>query len=158
MTPTRGRSPKGTRCPGRAPHGHWHTTTFICALRNDGLVAPFVLDGPINGRTFSAWVQEVLVRELRPNDIVVMDNLGSHKVAGVREAIEAVGAKLRYLPPYSPDFNPIEQVFAKFKAGLRKTAARTVDTLWSAIGSLLDQFQPAEFERYMRHSGYGHSG
>jgi transposase len=158
MTPTRGRSPKGTRCPGSTPYGHWHTTTFLCALRSAGLVAPLVLDGPINGRAFSAWVQQVLVPELRPGDIVVMDNLGSHKVAGVREAIEAAGAQLRYLPPYSPDFNPIEQVFAKFKTGLRKTAARTVETLWSAIGALLDQFQPSEFERYMRHSGYGQSG
>jgi transposase len=158
MTPIRGRSPKGTRCPGSTPYGHWHTTTFLCALRSDGLVAPLVLDGPINGRAFSAWVHQVLVPELRPGDIVVMDNLGSHKVAGIREAIEAAGAELRYLPPYSPDFNPIEQVFAKFKAGLRKTAARTVETLWSAVGTLLDQFQPTEFERYMRHSGYGQSG
>jgi transposase len=158
MTPTRGRSPKGTRCLGRTPHGHWHTTTFLCALRSEGLVAPLVLNGPVNGRTFAAWVHEVLVPELRPGDIVVMDNLGSHKVAGIAAAIEAVGAQLRYLPPYSPDFNPIEQVFAKLKSGLRKTAARTVETLWLAIGTLLDQFQPAECERYMRHAGYRQSG
>jgi transposase len=158
MTPRRGRSPKGTRCPGAAPYGHWHTTTFVCALRSAGLVAPLVLDGPINGRAFSAWVHQVLVPELRPGDIVVMDNLGSHKVAGIQEVIEAAGAQVRYLPPYSPDFNPIEQVFAKFKTGLRKTAARTVETLWSAVASILDQFQPSEFERYMRHSGYGQSG
>jgi transposase len=158
MTPARGRSPKGTRCLGRTPHGHWHTTTFLCALRSEGLVAPLVLNGPVNGRAFAAWVHEVLAPELRPGDIVVMDNLGSHKVAGIAAAIEAVGAQLRYLPPYSPDFNPIEQVFAKLKSGLRKTAARTVETLWSAIGTLLDQFQPAECERYMRHSGYRQSG
>jgi transposase len=114
--------------------------------------------GPVNGRAFAAWVHEVLVPELRPGDIVVMDYLGSHKLAGIAEAIEAVGAQLRYLSAYSPDFNPIEQVFAKLKTAIRKAAARTVETLWSAIGTLLDQFQPAEFERYMQHSGYGLSG
>jgi hypothetical protein len=113
MTPTRGRAPKGQRCRGRAPHGHWHTTTFVCALRHDALMAPCVLDGPVNGETFRAWVEQFLAAELRPGDIVVMDNLGSHKVAGVRQAIEARGASVRYLPPYSPDFNPIEQVNAQ---------------------------------------------
>jgi transposase len=157
MTPIRARSPKGTRCIGHAPFGHWHTTTFVCALRAEGLAAPLVLDGPINGAAFLAWVRQFLVPELRAGDIVVMDNLGSHKSAGVAAAIEAAGAQLRYLPPYSPDYNPIEQVFAKLKILLRKTAARTVDTLWSAIGALLDQFPPAECRRYIRHAGYGRS-
>lgn len=158
MCPLRGRSPKGTRCLGQAPSGHWQTTTFLCALRSDGLVAPFVLDGPINGQAFTAWIQQALVPELRPGDIVIMDNLASHKVAGVQDAIEAASAEWRYLPPYSPDFNPIEQVFSKFKNALRKTAARTVDALWTAFGRVLDQFAPDEYERYIRHSGYGRSG
>lgn len=158
MTPARGRSPKGTRCPGHAPCGHWQTTTFICALRTRGLVAPCVLDGPINGTAFRAWVQQALVPVLQPGDLVVMDNLGSHKVAGIADAIEAAGARLHYLPPYSPDYNPIEQVFAKFKTLLRKTAARTMDSLWSACGALLDQFSAAECKRYICHAGYGQSG
>lgn len=158
MTPTWGRSLKGTRCLGQAPYGHWHTTTFVCALRTSGLTAPCVLEGPINGNAFRTWVQQILVPVLQPGDIVVMDNLGSHKVAGVTAAIEAAGAQVRYLPPYSPDYNPIEQVFAKLKTLLRKTAARTMETLWSAFGSLLDQFHPAECERYICHSGYGKSG
>lgn len=158
MAPTRARSPKGTRCLGHAPYGHWHTTTFVCALRTCGLVAPLVLDGPINGDIFRAWVEQALVPALQPGDIVVMDNLGSHKVAGIAAAIEAAGAQVRYLPPYSPHYNPIEQVFAKFKALLRKTAARTMEALWSACGALLDQFAAAECERYIRHAGYGKSG
>lgn len=158
MTPTRGRSPKGTRCPGQAPYGHWQTTTFICALCTRGLVAPFVLDGPINGAAFRVRVQQALVPVLHPGDIVVMDNLGSHKVAGIAETIEAAGAQLRYLPPYSPDYNPIEQVFAKFKTLLRKTAARSRNALWSACGSLLDQFNADECERYICHAGYDQSG
>lgn len=129
MTPTRGRAPIGERCLGRAPYGHWKTTTFVCALRTTGLVAPLVLDGPINGQTFRAWVEQMLVPTLRPGDVVVLDNLGSHKVSGIAEAIQAAGAQLRYLPPYSPDFNPIEQVFAKLKTLLRKAATRTVETL-----------------------------
>ena len=115
MTPTWGRSPRGERCLGYAPCGHWHTTTFVCALSNEGLLAPLVLDGPINGHAFVVWIEQFLVPELRAGDIVVMDNLSSHKLAGVKSAIEAAGAELRYLPPYSPDFNPIEQVFAKLK-------------------------------------------
>lgn len=158
MTPTRGRSPAGSRCIGYAPYGHWKTTTLVCALRCEGLVAPWVIDGPINGEAFRVWVQQVLVPVLQPGDIVVLDNLGSHKVAGIADAIEAVGAQLRYLPPYSPDYNPIEQVFAKFKTLLRKTAARTMDSLWSACGSLLDQFNATECERYICHAGYGQSG
>jgi transposase len=158
MTPPRGRSPKGARCLGRAPYGHWKTTTFVCALRTSGLVAPCVLDGPINGAAFCAWVQQALVPVLQPGDLVIMDNLGSHKVAGIAAAIEAVGARVRYLPPYSPDYNPIEQVFAKFKTLLRKTAARTREALWAACGCLLDQFTAAECEHYICHAGYGQSG
>ncbi|HEX4940031.1 MAG TPA: IS630 family transposase [Candidatus Kapabacteria bacterium] len=157
MTPTRGRSLKGTRCIGRAPYGHWRTTTFICALRSEGLIAPFVLDGPINGQSFRTWLQQVLIPALQPGDMVVLDNLGAHKVTGIAAAIEAAGAQLRYLPPYSPDYNPIEQVFAKLKTALRRTATRTVDALWSTIGSLLDRFPAAECERYIRHAGYGQS-
>ena len=158
MTPTRGRSPRGRRCPGRAPHGHWHTTTFVCALRSQGLAAPCVFDGPINGAAFLAWVEQMLAPALRAGDIVVMDNLGSHKVAGVRQAIEAAGAQVRYLPPYSPDMNPIEQVFAKLKTLLRKAAARTRECLWHTVGSLLDRFPAAECANYIRHCGYGCSG
>lgn len=157
MTPTRGRSPKGTRCLGQAPYGHWHTTTFVCALRTCGRVAPCVLDGPINGNAFRTWVHQALLPVLQPGDLVVMDNLGSHKVAGIVAAIESVGAQVRYLPPYSPDYNPIEQVFAKLKTLLRKTAARTMDALWSAFGSLLDCFDADECERYICHAGYGRS-
>jgi transposase len=140
MTPTRGRSAIGERCLGRAPYGHCKTTTFVCALRTTGLVAPLVLDGPINGQAFRAWVEQMLAPELRPGDIVVLDNLGSHEVTGIPEAVQAAGAQLRYLPPYSPDYNPIEQVFAKLKTLLRKAARRTVDTLWTTIGGLLDGF------------------
>lgn len=157
MTPMRGRSPRGRRCLGRAPYGHWHTTTFICALRETGLVAPCVLDGPVNGSAFLAWVQQMLVPELGPGDVVVMDNLGSHKVCGVRQAIEAAGAQLRYLPPYSPDMNPIEQMFAKLKMLLRRAAARTQESLWQATGALLDRFSSAECANYIRHCGYGSS-
>ncbi len=158
MTPTRGRSPKGQRCMGHAPGSHWHTTTLVCALSRQGLLAPLVLDGPINGEAFGAWVQQFLAPELRPGDTVVMDNLSSHKVAGVRQAIEARGATLRYLPLYSPDYNPIEQVFSKLKTLLRKAQARTVEALWTTIGSLLDQFSSAECENYIRHCGYCQSG
>lgn len=158
MTPTRGRSPRGQRCRGFAPAGHWRTTTFVCALSTQGLRAPLVLDGPINGAAFRAWVEQFLVPELRPSDIVVMDNLSAHKVVGIQAAIEQAGATVRYLPPYSPDYNPIEQVFAKLKAMLRKAQARTVDALWSVIGQLLDRFGRAECEHYIRHCGYCQSG
>ncbi|MDB5731539.1 MAG: Transposase of insertion sequence ISRm10, orfB C-terminus protein [Variovorax sp.] len=117
-----------------------------------------MLDGPINGQSFVGWVEQMLAAELRAGDIVVMDNLGSHKVQGVRQAIEAAGAELRYLPAYSPDMNPIEQVFAKLKGLLRRTAARTIESLWQAIGALLDNFSAAECARYIRHCGYGCSG
>ena len=132
--------------------------TFVGALRHDGIIAPWVIDGPINGESFRTYVEQVLVPELRPGDIVVMDNLGSHKVAGVREAIEARGASLLYLPPYSPDLNPIELAFSKLKRLLRTAAARTADALCDAIGAALAHFTPAECANYLRHCGYAQSG
>ena len=158
MAPTRGRSLRGRRCLGHVPYGHYKTTTFVCALRQAGLAAPLVLDGPINGESFLAWTEQFLAPELKAGDIVVMDNLGSHKVAGVQEAIEAAGASLRYLPPYSPDLNPIEQVFAKLKALPRKAQARTVQGLWDTVGLLLGDFSAEECCNYIRHSGYCSSG
>ena len=139
------------------PHGHWKTTTFLAALCLNGLTAPLVIDGAITGEIFLAYVRQHLAPTLKPGDIVVMDNLGSHKVAGVQEAFEAVGARAVYLPPYSPDFNPIEQVFSKLKALLRKHGERTVDGLWNRIGTLIDQFSPSECQNYFRHCGYGTS-
>jgi transposase len=139
-----GWGPKGSRLLATAPHGHWRTTTFVAGLRASGVIAPFVLDGPRTGEAFRAYVRQVLAPELEPNDVVVMDNLPAHKVAGVQEAIRAVGASVLYLPSYSPDLNPIEQFFAKLKALLRKAAARTNDALWATIGALLDCFSPNE--------------
>lgn len=155
MAPRYGRGPRGQRVPGAAPFGHWKTTTFLAGLRHDQITAPCVFDGPINGQRFLAWIEQALVPTLESGDIVVMDNLSAHKVAGVRQAIEAKGAKIAYLPPYSPDLNPIEQLFAKLKHLLRKTKARTVDALWKAIGQLLDQFDPDECKNYLANSGYG---
>jgi len=155
MTPRYGRCAKGRRLVAFAPGGHWQTTTFIAALRHGRITAPCVFGGPINGESFLAYVRQVLVPALSPGDIVVMDNLGAHKVAGVREAIEATGAKLLYLPPYSPDFDPIEQVFAKLKHKLRKAARRTVDALWDAIGIVLHDFPPGECFNYFLNAGYG---
>lgn len=154
MARTHGRAPRGERLRSPVPHGHWKTTTFVAGLRNSGMVAPMVLDGPINGVAFQAYVEQVLLPELRPGDIVVMDNLGSHKGAGVRAAIEAAGASLLYLPPYSPDFNPIENAFAKLKAMLRKAAARTVEGLWNTIGRIICTFSPAECAKYFTAAGY----
>lgn len=154
MTRTRGRAPRGERLVDYVPHGHWKTTTFVAALRMSGLTAPMVADGPINGPLFLAYVRHQLVPTLSVGDVVVMDNLSSHKVEGVRKAIEAVGARLVYLPPYSPDFNPIEQVFSKLKALLRASKERTVEDLWIRIGVLLDRFSPDECARYLRHCGY----
>ena len=154
MTRRYGRARRGDRLVASAPHGHWKTTTFLAALRHDRITAPCVIDGPINGAIFRAYVEQFLAPTLTPGDIVIMDNLGSHKVDGVRKAIEARGAGLIYLPPYSPDLNPIEQVFAKLKARLRSVAARTVDTLWDAIGSTLDAFSPAECAAYFKNAGY----
>ena len=128
--------------------------TFVGALRHDGIIAPWVIDGPINGESFRTYVEQVLVPELRPGDIVVMDNLPAHKPGGVRAAIERAGATLLYLPPYSPDLNPIEQMFAKLKAMLRKVAARSVEALWTTIGQLVGDFAPGECRNYLRNSGY----
>ena len=149
-----GRAPRGQRLRASVPHGHWKTTTFVAGLRLTGITAPFVLDGAINRNAFETYVARVLLPELRPGDVVVMDNLSSHKGPRVREMIEAVGASLRYLPPYSPDMNPIENAFAKLKALLRKTAARTVDALWTAIGRLVDAFTPTECANYFAAAGY----
>jgi transposase len=154
MARSRGRAPKGQRLRAGIPHGHWKTTTFVAALRLTGLVAPMVLDGPINGEAFQAYVDQVLVPELKPGDIVIMDNLGSHKGRAVRAAIEAAGANLLYLPPYSPDFNPIENAFSKLKALLRKAAERTVEGLWNAIGALLETFTQPECTNYFAAAGY----
>lgn len=149
-----GWSPRGERLVDAAPHGHWKTTTFLAGLRSSGIIAPLVLDGPMTGEAFLAYVRQFLALELKPGDVVVMDNLAAHKVAGVAEAVRAVGASILYLPPYSPDLNPIEQVFAKLKALLRKAAARTREALWSTIGQLLDAFSPAECRNYLQNSGY----
>ena len=149
-----GRSPKGERCRAPIPHGHWKTITFTAGLRLNGIAAPALVDGAMNGETFVTCVSGMLVRELKPGDIVVMDNLPAHKVAGVREAIEAVGASLLYLPPYSPDFNPIEKAFSKLKALLRKAAARTVDDLYQAVADAIDAFTPAECANYFAACGY----
>lgn len=154
MARLRGRAPRGDRLVGKVPHGHWKTTTFVAGLRANALTAPCVIDGPMNGNAFLAYVEQILAPTLRPDDIVVMDNLSAHKVPGVRQAIEATGAKLVYLPPYSPDFNPIEQLFAKLKALLRKAAERSVDRLWNRIATLLDAFSPNECTNYFRNSGY----
>lgn len=154
MARLRGWAPKGERCRAAIPWGHWKTTTFTAGLRLDGLAAPMVLDGPMDGNAFLAYVEQVLVPELEPDDIVVMDNLPAHKVSGVRVAIEAAGAGLLYLPPYSPDFNPIEKAFSKLKAHLRKAAARTVDDLWDAIAESLDLFTPDECTNYFVSAGY----
>jgi transposase len=152
-----GRSPRGHRLDGPVPHGHWKATTFVAGLTSRGFVAPYVTDGAINGAIFLVWAEQMLAPTLQPGDIVVMDNLAAHKVAGVREAIEAQGAELLYLPPYSPDLNPIEQAFAKLKALLRRAAERTIDGLWTAIGQLLDLLPPAECANYLANSGYPRS-
>jgi transposase len=154
MTRHHGRCVRGERLRIGVPHGHWKTTTFVGALTLRGFIAPFVLDGPINREAFETYVDKVLVPELRPGDIVVMDNLSSHTGPKVRRMIEAAGVQLRYLPPYSPDFNPIENAFAKLKALLRKAAKRTVDSLWAAIGSLLDAFSTQECRNYFTAAGY----
>jgi transposase len=152
-----GRSRRGQRLDGPIPHGHWKSTTLVGALTSRGFVAPYVTDGAMNGAIFRAWVEQMLAPALVPGDIVVMDNLAAHKVDGIRQAIADRGAELRYLPPYSPDLNPIEQAFAKLKALLRKAAERTVNGLWDAIGRLLDLFPPAECANYLANSGYPRS-
>lgn len=155
MTRTHGRAPRGQRLIGRVPHGRWTTMTFLAGLRVEGIVAPCVIDGPINGRVFLAWVTQFLVPTLRPGDIVVLDNLGSHKGQTVRRAIRDAGAHRLLLPPYSPDLNPIEQAFAKLKTLLRKADERSTEAAWKRIGSLLDAFSPAECASYINHAGYG---
>lgn len=154
MTRRYGRAPRGERLVAGVPHGHWKTSTFLAALRCDGVTAPCVIDGPINGETFRAYVEQILVPTLAEGDFVIMDNLGSHKSDEVRKMIEAVGAKLVYLPPYSPDLNPIEQLFAKLKAILRKIAARSISSLWTAVGTVLPLFSAAECANYFDNAGY----
>jgi transposase len=154
MARTHGRCLRGERLRAGVPHGHWKTTTFTAGLTTRGMIAPFVLDGPINRLAFETYVAKVLIPELRPGDLVIMDNLSSHKGPRVREMIEAAGVELRYLPPYSPDFNPIENAFAKLKAFLRKAAERTMDGLWRAIGRLIDQITPAESANMFAAAGY----
>ena len=154
MAPLRGWAPRGMRLTAKVPHGHWKTTTFLAALRHDRIVAPWVLDGPIDGESFQIYVERVLLPTLKHGDIVIMDNLGSHKGKAVRRLIRSVGAKLIFLPKYSPDLNPIEQVFAKLKHLLRKAAARTVETVCAAIGQVLRTFTPEECANYLRNAGY----
>ncbi len=154
MARLRGRSARGERCRASVPHGHWKTTTLVAALRLDGMTAPMVIDGAMNGEVFTAYAETFLAPTLAPGDIVVMDNLPAHKVAPARQAIERAGASVLFLPPYSPDFNPIEQAFAKLKALLRKAAARTLETLEAAIAAALDSFNTQECENYFTNSGY----
>jgi transposase len=154
MTRSHGRSLKGQRLIAKVPHGRWRTMTFLAALRHDRVAAPCVIDGPINGRSFLAYVEQFLVPTLKQGDIVVMDNLGSHKGKAVRRAIRKAGAKLFFLPPYSPDLNPIENLFAKLKTLLRKAEERTIDATWRRIGQLLDRFSAHECANYFRNAGY----
>jgi transposase len=155
MTRRYGRGARGERLVCKVPHGHWKTSTFIAALRHDRVTAPLLLDGPMNGPSFLAYVEQILAPTLRRGDIVIMDNVGLHKVAGVREAIAARGATLLYLPPYSPDLNPIEQFFSKLKALLRKAAARSITSLWAIIGSCIETFSSRECAAYLVNAGYG---
>lgn len=154
MTRLRGRCKCNERLIGRAPQGHWKTTTFVAGLRNNAIAAPYVIDRPMNGEIFLAWLEQALIPTLAKGDIVVMDNLPAHKIANVRQLIEAAGVILLYLPPYSPDLNPIEMAFAKIKALLRKAAERTIDRLWDKIGEILGAFPPSECANYFKHAGY----
>jgi transposase len=154
MTLRHGRAARGLRLSAAVPHGHWKVTTLVAGLRSSGITAPGVFDGAINGERFLAYVEQILAPTLRPDDIVLLDNLSSHKVVGVRAAIAAQGAQLLYLPPYSPDLNPIEQAFAKFKAALRQAAQRTRDGLWQAIGRTLDLYPPQECRNFFNNAGY----
>lgn len=155
MTRTRGWCRQGSPLLARVPHGHWRTLTFIAGLRSREIVAPCVLDGPINARLFTAWVEQSLVPTLHPRDVVVLDNLGSHKGERARRAVRAAGAHLLFLPPYSPDLNPIEMMFSKLKTLFRKADRRTIEEAWREIGRLLDHFGPSECTAYLRHAGYG---
>jgi transposase len=154
MARRHGWAPRGQRLVASVPHGHWKTSTFLAALRHDAIAAPCVIEGAINGETFLAYVEQFLAPTLSPGDIVILDNLSSHKVAGVRQTIEATGAKLLYLPPYSPNFNPIEQFFSKLKALLRKAAARTLDALYAAVAAALAQCNTRECANYLANAGY----
>jgi transposase len=155
MARLRGWAPRGQRCRAAIPHGHWKTVTFVGGLTVAGFVAPMLLDGPMDGEAFRAWCEQILAPALRPGDIVIMDNLAAHKVAGVSQAIEACGATLLYLPPYSPDLNPIENAFAKLKAHVRKAAARTIEALETVAAEALLTFQPIECANFFAHAGYG---
>jgi transposase len=155
MTRTHGRAPRGQRLVARVPHGRWKTMTFLAALRHDRIDAPCVVDGPINGSIFRAWVEQFLIPTLRPGDVVVLDNLGSHKGSAVRRAIREAGAHLLFLPPYSPDLNPIEMMFAKLKTLLRKADQRAPRAVADRLGTILDTFTPDECSNYLRHAGYG---
>jgi transposase len=150
-----GRARRGERLIDYSPHGHWKTTTFVSALRHDQMTAPMVVDGAMSTPIFVAYIQQVLLKELRPGDIVVMDNLSSHKSARIRELIESAGAKLAYLPPYSPDLNPIENAFSKLKWLLKSAAERTVEGLWECVGQILERFSKSECLNYLKHCGYG---
>jgi transposase len=154
MVRLRGRCRRGERLVGKVPHGHWKITTFVAGLRRNAITAPFVIDRPMNSAIFKVYLEQCLIPTLRAGDIVVMDNLSSHKNIEVRQIIEAAGAKLLYLPPYSPDLNPIEQAFSKLKAHLRKAAERSIPALWDRIGTILDNFSAAECENFFRHAGY----
>lgn len=151
------RSIGGTRAVDSIPHGHWHTTTFVAGLTYQSLIAPAVLDGPMDGESFLAYTEQILSPALQEGNIVIMDNLACHKVSGVKQAIERAGAELLYLPPYSPDLNPIEQLFAKFKALIRKTGPRTISDLWERIGLLMSCFSAEECKNYFVNSGYSSS-
>ncbi len=154
MTRTHGRCARGLRLLDPVPHGHWNTSTLVAGLRLTGITAPYVIDGAMTGPIFGLYVEPMLAPTLTPGDIVVMDNVATHKVAGIREAIEARDAQLLYLPPYSPDLNPIEQAYAKLKALLRKAAARTRDALWQAIGQATDLYTPTECLNLFKQAGY----
>jgi transposase len=154
MTRRYGRAKCGHRLVAAVPYRHWKMTTFVAALRCDGVTAPLTIDGAINGDLFLAYVEQVLVPTLKPDDVVIMDNLRVHKIGGVRQAIEAAGAKLLFIPPYSPDLNPIELAFSKLKALLRAKAIPTIEALWNALGNLCDSFSPSECAKYFRHDGY----
>jgi transposase len=149
-----GRAPRGARCRAPVPHGHWKTTTFVGALRLSGMTAPMTLDGAMHGAAFLAYVEQVLAPTLKPGDIVIMDNLPAHKPVGVRQAIEAAGAELHFLPPYSPDLNPIEPAFSKFKALLKKAAARTLPDLWTAIATAIDAITATDCANFFAAAGY----
>ena len=154
MTRTHGWAPKGQKLIARAPHGHWMTSTFVAGLMHEGILAPMLLPCPMTGALFRQWLEECLIPEMKPGSIVVVDNLSAHKVDGIRQCLENAGMHLLYLPPYSPDFNPIEQMFAKVKKWLRRLAPRTFDAICDALNSILQKFKPSEYRNYIRHSKY----